>query len=116
MEDWGASYQLIPPNVRIRNVAERAIRTFKAHFLVILSGVDPDFPKYMWDNLLVQKDLKINFLIQTTLNRRMSAWEYYNVAFDYTATPLGPIVCKIMINTTSNKKNLGTKDDDNALV
>ena len=32
VKDWGASYQLVPPNVHRRNVAERAIRTFKAHF------------------------------------------------------------------------------------
>ena len=29
---WGASYQLVPPNVHRRNVSERSIRTFKAHF------------------------------------------------------------------------------------
>ena len=34
----------------------------------------------------------------------MSAWAYYNGAFDYTATPLGPIGCKIIIHATSNKK------------
>ena len=33
----------------------------------------------------------------------MSAWEYFNVAFYYTATILGPIGCKIIIRTTSNK-------------
>ena len=49
--DWGASYQLVPPNVHRINVAERAIRTFKAHFLEILAGVDPNFPKYMWQPL-----------------------------------------------------------------
>ena len=57
----------------------------------------------MWDNLLVQIELTINLLRQATLNPRISAWEYYNGAFDYTATPLGPIGCKIMIHTTSNK-------------
>ena len=104
MKYWGASYQLVPPNVHRRNKAERAIRTFKAHFLEILAGVDPDFPKFMWDNLLVQTELTINLLRQATLNPRMSAWEYYNGAFDYTATPLGPIGCKIMIHNTSNKR------------
>ena len=54
VEYWCATYQIVPPNVHRRNVAERAIRTFKAHFLAILAGVDPNFPKYMWDNLLVQ--------------------------------------------------------------
>ena len=34
----------------------------------------------------------------------MSAWEYYNGACDYSATPLGPLGCKIMIHNTSNKR------------
>ena len=51
---WGASYQLVPPNVQRRNAAERAIGKFKAHFLAILAVVDPEFPKFMWDNLFVQ--------------------------------------------------------------
>ena len=58
----------------------------------------------MWDNLLLQTELTINLLRQATLNPRMSAWEYYNGAFDYTATPLVPIGYKIMIHTTSNKR------------
>ena len=39
--DWGATYQLVPPNVHRQNISERAIRTFKAQFLAILAGVDP---------------------------------------------------------------------------
>ena len=54
VKDWGSKYQLVPLNVHRRNIAERAIRTFKAHFLEILAGVDLDFPKFMWDNLLVK--------------------------------------------------------------
>ena len=69
-----------------------------------MSGVYPEFPKYMWDSLLVQTELTINLLRQATLNPRMSAWEYYNGAFDYSATPLVPLGCKIMIHNTSNKR------------
>ena len=48
VDDWGATYQMVPPNVYQRNISERAIRTFKAHFLSVLDGVDPAFPKFMW--------------------------------------------------------------------
>ena len=58
----------------------------------------------MWDKLLVQIELTLNFLRQATLNPIIQAWEYYNGAFDYTATTLGPIGCKIMIHTNSNKR------------
>ena len=47
VEKWRATYQLVPPNVLRRNVAERAICKLKAHFLAILAGVDPNSPKYM---------------------------------------------------------------------
>ena len=65
--------------------------------------MDPYFPNYIWDNLLVQTELTINLLRQATLNPRMSEWEYYNGEFDYSATPLGPLGCKIMIHNTSKK-------------
>ena len=46
-KDCGDTYHLITPNFHRRNIAEREIRTFKEHFLEILAGMDPDFPKYM---------------------------------------------------------------------
>ena len=46
VEKWCATYQLVPPNVHRRNVAERAIHTLKAHFLAMLAGVDTNSPKY----------------------------------------------------------------------
>ena len=107
VDDWDATYQLFTPNVHQRNIAERAIRTFKAHFISFLSRIDPTFPKFMWDKLLVQKELTINLLRQATLNPSMSAWEYFNGAFYFTATPLGTIGCKLIIHTTKNKLNHG---------
>ena len=53
---------------------------------------------------MTQTELTINLLRQSTLNIRMSAWEYYNGPFDYSATPLGPLGCKIMIHNTSNTR------------
>ena len=32
VKDWGATYQLVPQILHRINLAERAIRTFKAHF------------------------------------------------------------------------------------
>ncbi len=41
--------QLVPPDTHQRNLAERAIQTFKNHFIAILSGVDESFPMPLWD-------------------------------------------------------------------
>ena len=53
-EDLDIKYQLVPPEIHRRNVEERAIQTFKAHFLSILEGIAPDFQKLIWDHLLPQ--------------------------------------------------------------
>ena len=47
IEKEQCTYQLVPPNNHRRNAAERAIRTFKDHFLRIIAGVAPTFPMSM---------------------------------------------------------------------
>ena len=81
-ETWGAKFQLVPPNMHRRNAAERAICTFKSHFLAVLAGVAPEFPRFLWDLLIPQTVIQLNFLCQATLNPRISTWEYFNGPFD----------------------------------
>ncbi len=52
--------QLVPPDNHRRNLAERAIQTFKSHFKSILAGVDDSFPMRLWDRLLPQAVLTLN--------------------------------------------------------
>jgi hypothetical protein len=48
----GIAYELVPPGQHRRNQAERAIQTFKSHFISILAGVDDKFPLSLWCHLL----------------------------------------------------------------
>ena len=72
-EDWKDTFHLVLPHMNCRNIAERAICTFKAHFLAILSGVDSAFPIYLWERLLPQTELNLNLTCRSTLNPLMSA-------------------------------------------
>ena len=36
---WKVNYQMVPTHIHRRNAVERAIQTFKAHFLSVLAGV-----------------------------------------------------------------------------
>ena len=81
-EGWKAQFQLVPPNIHLRNAAKWEIRTFKDHFLAILVGAAQDFPPYLWDFILKQMELTLNILHQATLNPRLSAWDYFNGAFN----------------------------------
>ena len=85
---WNAKYQLVPPHTHRSNTSERAIRTFKAHFLSILAGVAPDIPRNLWDILLPQTELPLNLLRQATLDPSQSAWAYFHGALNYDATPI----------------------------
>jgi hypothetical protein len=55
-------YQLVPPNDHRRNIAEKAIQVFKAHFISILCSVDKAFPLHLWDRLLRQAEHTFNML------------------------------------------------------
>jgi hypothetical protein len=88
----------MPLDMHRCNWAERAIRTFKDHFLAILAGVDSSFPLYLWDLLLPQAGLTLNLLRQLALNPWISVWEFFHGPFDFNKTPLGPVGCRILIH------------------
>jgi hypothetical protein len=86
VDKWKVPYQLIPLHVHHCNAAKQAIQTFKAHFLVIIAGLPPAFPRYLWDLLLPQTELTLNLLCQSSITPSMSAWEHFNGPFNYNAT------------------------------
>ena len=102
---WKTKYQLVPPHTHQRNAAERAIRTFKAHFLSILAGVAPDFPRNLWGLLIPQAELTLNLLRQATLDPSQYAWSYSHGSFNYDATPIGPLGCDII-----SHRKIGTRN------
>ena len=80
--------QLVPPDTHRRNLAERAIQTFKSHFLAILAGVDPSFPMTLWDRLVPQAVITLNLLRQAKVDPTLSAYEFIHGKLDYNKTPL----------------------------
>ena len=55
-------FQLVPPHTHQKNAAERAIQTFKNHFVASLCSVHSKFPMYLWDCLFPQATLTLNLL------------------------------------------------------
>ena len=55
------------------NIAKRMIRTFKAHLISIIFGVDPQFPIKRWDLLLNQAEITVNLLRTSKLDPTKSA-------------------------------------------
>ena len=87
-----------------QNAADQAIIIFKAHFIAILVGVAPDFPRHLWDLLLPQIKMTLNLLQQATANLAMSAWEYFNGKFNYNSTLLGPLLISVIVHTKTGRR------------
>ncbi len=58
----GMTHELVLPDCHHHNITEQAIRTFKNHFVSILSGVDDRFPLTLWCHLVQPAKLTINLL------------------------------------------------------
>jgi hypothetical protein len=90
--------QLVPPHVHRRNAAERAIRTFKNHFIAGLCSVHPQFPMTLWADLLPQAAITLNLLRPCRINPRLSAYNALEGIFDFNRTPLAPPGMKIFVH------------------
>jgi hypothetical protein len=64
--------EFCPPNSHRANKAERAIQTFKDHFISTMATVDPSFPTYLWDALLPQAELTLNLMRCSTVSPSIS--------------------------------------------
>ena len=100
----GITYEMVPPHIHRRNAAERAIRTFKNHFLAGLAGVDPDFPIKQWDHLLQQAEITLNLLRSSRVNQKLSAYTYLFGNFDFNKTPLAPPGTKVAVHIKPDKR------------
>jgi hypothetical protein len=97
-------YQLVPPQCHRRNAAERAIRTFKEHFVAGLSSVDPTFPLHLWDRLLPQAEITLNLLQTSRLHPHLSASAHFHGLVDYNKTAFAPPGCKIIAHEKPGKQ------------
>ena len=97
-------YQLVPPHIHRRNSAERAIQTFKNHFIAGLASTDPNFPLSNWCRLLPQAELTLNLLRPSRLNPKLSAYAQLEGAFDFNRTPLAPPGTRVIVHEKPNQR------------
>jgi hypothetical protein len=62
LSDANIPFQYVPPNDHCINRAERAIQSFKNHFISVLATIDDSFPMAHWDELLLQTELTLSIL------------------------------------------------------
>lgn len=104
LQDEEIEYQLVPPHIHRRNAAERAIRTFKNHFIAGLCSTDGNFPLNLWDYLLPQAEITLNLLRPSRINPKLSAYAQLHGAFDFNKTPLAPPGTRVLVHVKPNKR------------
>ena len=60
--DTNMTFQLVSPDNHRRNLAERAIQTWKDHFVGVLSGTASTFPLHLWCQIIHQAERQLLLL------------------------------------------------------
>jgi hypothetical protein len=97
-------FQNVPPHVHQVNAAERAIRTYKNHFITILCNTDSAFPMAEWDRLLAQATLTLNLLRSSRIHPSLSAHALLFGNFDFNRTPMAPPGTRIVAHENSDNR------------
>jgi hypothetical protein len=100
----GIDYQLAPPHIHQMNNDERAIQTFKNHFISGLFSVDPNFLLKLWYKLLPQATITLNLLRKSRINSRMPAYAQLNGHFDFNRTPLAPPEIRVIAHDKTDQR------------
>jgi hypothetical protein len=100
----GCRVEKTPADMHRQNIAERAIHTYKGHFIATLAGVLDDFPINQWHELVPQIVLTLNLLQQLHVAPNVSAYAYYHGNFDYNRMPLALMGCAVQFHIKPNRR------------
>jgi hypothetical protein len=105
-------FELVPLGNHRCNQAERAIQTFKAHFIAILAGVHDRFPLSLWCHLLKPTELTLNLLRQSKVAPKISAFAHVHGHHDYIKKPFAPLRCAIKAHVKpEDRRTWDTRSD-----
>ena len=104
--DTNMTFQLVPPDDHRRNLAERAIQTWKDHFVGVLSGTASTFQLHLWCQIIHQAERQLLLLQQSRVNPKISAYDHVYGAHDYNSAPFVPIGMETLVHEKPKKTHL----------
>ena len=102
-DDQKLDYQLVTPGDHRLLSAERAIQTFKNHFISVHSGIDSNFPKRAWHHTLYQIVITLNMHRPSRLYPDISVYMQVHRNHNFDKNSLAPVGCKIIIRSQTNE-------------
>ncbi|KAL7475165.1 hypothetical protein ACHAW6_005726, partial [Cyclotella cf. meneghiniana] len=100
----GMSYQLVPPDDHRRNIAEKAIQTWKDHFIAVISGTDTKFPLHLWCQLLPQIERQLCLLRQSNAYPHISSHTHLYGHHDYNTNPFVPLGMEALVHDKPHRR------------
>jgi hypothetical protein len=101
------TFQFVPPYSHRRNLAERAIRSFKDHVIAGICSTYKYFPMHLCDRILPQAVMPLNMIRTSRINPKLWAATHIFGQHDFNRAPLAPPGTRIIARETPGKKNLG---------
>ncbi len=84
-------------------MVEKAIQTFKDHFVGVLSGCAPTMPIHLWCQLLPQVERQHLLLRQSQAHPNLSAYAHVYDHHDYNQHPFVPIGMEALVHDKPHK-------------
>jgi hypothetical protein len=79
---------------------------FQGAFLSVLAGMADLFPLHLWDRLLPQTNITLNFSRQSNATPNMLAYAHLLGPFDYNKMPLAPMGCEVQAHKKTDKRGM----------
>eukprot|EP00804_Cyclotella_cryptica_P014198 CCRYP_005618-RA/>CCRYP_005618-RA protein AED:0.40 eAED:0.40 QI:0/0/0/0.5/1/1/4/0/613 len=92
-----AAIQLVNPDNHRVNAAERAIQTWKEHWLSSMGTLDPTCPIQLWCQFIEQGKGTLNLLRVSHVNPKLSAYAVLEGQFSFDKTPPAPVGTRALI-------------------
>ncbi|KAL7481807.1 hypothetical protein ACHAW6_007473 [Cyclotella cf. meneghiniana] len=94
-----ATFQYTPPEIHPSNIAKRANRTWKTHFVAMRASAAKSYHLSNWCKYLEQTDnMILNKMHPSTQNPNLSLHEALEGMFSFNTTPMAHIVTECMIH------------------
>ena len=105
IKENGADIQLVTPDDHRVNAAERAIQTWKNHWIDGMGTLDPNCSMQLWCQFIEQGEDTLNMLRVSRINPKLSAYAVLNGQFNFDKTPLAPVGTKALVFLDPNKRH-----------
>eukprot|EP00804_Cyclotella_cryptica_P027664 CCRYP_010277-RA/>CCRYP_010277-RA protein AED:0.46 eAED:0.36 QI:0/0/0/1/0/0/3/0/688 len=99
-----AKIQLVNTDDHRVNAAERAIQTWKNHWLSGLGTLDPNCPLQLWCQFIEQRHDNLNMLITSRINNKISVYAILEGQYESDKTPLAPVGTKALVLLDPKKR------------